>query len=348
MTGAAVVAIGGLGSGDTGIPLWCVCALAFAGVLAVALVVLLGPGLRAERAGRRLRVEELQRYRLLGAVSDRPPDDAAAAPGEGALTTRALSALDRLLRAHHRRAGVVDELERAGLRLRPEEWAAMQIAAVVVPAALLAFVTGSLVAVPLGGALGWFGVRGVVRVRTGRRTAAFEAALPDALQLLAGALRSGFALNQAIGVVVREGVEPVAAEFGRALQEVRLGAELVDALDATSRRMRSYDMELVVMAIRTTREVGGNLAEVLGTTVATMRERVELRGQVRVLSAEGRLSAKLLTGLPVLMVLYLYLFRRDYLRPLYTTGVGYVLDAAGVVLLVLGSLWLNRLTKIEV
>jgi Flp pilus assembly protein TadB len=196
--------------------------------------------------------------------------------------------------------------------------------------------------------LGWIACRVFVRVKTTKRAMAFEAQLPDALQLLAGALRSGFGLNQAIGSIVREGTDPVAGEFSRALTEVRLGAELEDALDALAERMRSDDMRLVVIAIRTAREVGGNLAEVLQTTVTTMRERVQLRGQVRVLSAEGRISARVLVALPILMVLYLLTFRRSYLNPLVTTGPGIGLSIAGVFLLLAGTFWLSRLVKIEV
>jgi tight adherence protein B len=259
-----------------------------------------------------------------------------------------LAAIDRAVRARGQRAQLIDELERSGLRMRPEEWAAVQIAVVVTMAAALGFLVGSVLAVPPGGLVGWIGCRMFVAYKIKKRAAAFEAALPDALQLVAGALRSGFALNQSITAVVREGVEPIAGEFGRALQEVRLGAELVDALDATAKRMNSYDLELVVMCIRTSREVGGNLAEALETTVHTMRERVQLKGQVRVLSAEGRLAAKVLIALPILMALYFYAVRRDYVRVLYTTGTGIVIAIVGVVLLSVGAFWLSRLTKIEV
>lgn len=328
-------------------PLWLVCAIAFCALLMLALGALLGPGVAAQRMAKRARIDEVQRYRLLGAYADESVTDAPHERAENVLATRALAALDHAVRARGQRSRIVDELDRAALRMRPEEWAAIQIAVVVGTAALGVFAFGSVLAVGLG-ALGWAGCRMFLRWRAGRRRAAFEACLPDALQLLAGALRSGFALNQAIGAVVREGIEPIAGEFGRALHEVRLGAELIDALDALAQRMRSYDMELVVMSIRTSREVGGNLAEVLQTTVATMRERVQLRGQVKVLSAEGRLSAKVLTGLPVLMALYLKFFRADYFRVMYTTGTGIVLLVVGSVLLLLGSLWLSRLTKIEV
>ena len=135
------------------------------------------------------------------------------------------------------------------------------------------------------------------------------AALPDALQMLAGALRSGFALNQSIGAVVREGVE--AGPASSVARCRRCGSAPTSTTPSSGGRAHGQLRHgLVVMSIRTSREVGGNLAEVLETTVHTMRERVQLRGQVQVLSAEGRLAAKVLTGLPILMTVYLF-FRRD-------------------------------------
>jgi tight adherence protein B len=176
----------------------------------------------------------------------------------------------------------------------------------------------------------------------------FEAQLADALHLLASSLRAGLTLNSAIATLVREGLEPVSTEFGRAVHEVRLGTTLEDALDGIVRRTDSADMALVVVALRTAREVGGNLAEVLQTTAATMRERAEVRGQVRTLSAEGRFSAKVLVALPLLMAVYLFVFRRTYIAPLYSSGTGIMLLVVGVVLLAVGAFWLSRLTKIEV
>ena len=129
---------------------------------------------------------------------------------------------------------------------------------------------------------------------------------------------------------------------------MRLGAELEESLDDVAARMKCEDLSWVVIAIRISREVGGNLAEVLGTTVKTMRERAELRGQVRVLSAEGRVSARILTALPFVVAVLLLLVRPGYLTPLFHSGGGIALVVMGSVLLVLGTIWLNRLVKIKV
>jgi tight adherence protein B len=112
--------------------------------------------------------------------------------------------------------------------------------------------------------------------------------------------------------------------------------------------MHCEDLRWVVMAIRIAREVGGNLAEVLDNTVETMRERARLRGQVRVLTAEGRLSARILTGLPIFVGTLFILIRPTYVHPLFHTFAGLILFSIGVFELILGAFWLNRLTKIEV
>lgn len=331
----------------SGLPLWLVCTIAFVAMLFVGLYVLLAPMSKRQRVDKQARIDEVHRYRVLGAYSGIVDESVVASPTESALTTKALAVVDRAVRARGQHNRLLFELERAGMRMRPEEWAALQLAITVGAAALAAFVIGP-VGLVIGGVLGWLGCRFFIRRRTSKRLDDFQTQLPDALQMLAGALRTGFALNQALGTVVREGIEPISSEFGRALHEVRLGANLEDALDDVVDRMKSYDLGLVVMAIRTAREVGGNLAEVLQTTVHTMRERVELQGQVRVLSAEGRFSAKVLASLPLLMAAYLLAFKRSYIAPLYTTGAGIALLVGGAFLLVVGMFWLSRLTKIEV
>jgi tight adherence protein B len=120
--------------------------------------------------------------------------------------------------------------------------------------------------------------------------------------LVSGALSAGLSLPQAIDTIMRDGVEPMSGEFRRALVEARLGVDIEDALDGVAERMSSKDFEWVVMAVRIQRQVGGNLSELLLTVSTTLREREFLRRQVRSLSAEGRLSAYILCGLPPLCI----------------------------------------------
>ncbi len=174
------------------------------------------------------------------------------------------------------------------------------------------------------------------------------AALPDTLQLLAGSLAAGYSMPQAVDTVVREANPPISTEFNRAMVETRLGVDLEDALQGIADRMGSVDFAWVVMAIRIQREVGGNLAEVLTTVAATLRERERLRRQVQVLSAEGRLSAWILGGLPIVFALYLLLARPDYLLPMVQNVLGWIMLGMGLILLIVGALWLRKVVKVEV
>jgi Flp pilus assembly protein TadB len=134
----------------------------------------------------------------------------------------------------------------------------------------------------------------------------------------------------------------------RALAETRLGVEMEDALSRVAARMSSKDLAWAVVAIRVQREVGGNLAEVLSTTGATMREREALRRHVRGLAAEGRLSAYILIALPLLVALVMLLTRPSYLVPLVTTALGVAMLIVGIALMVLGTFWMTRIVKVEV
>jgi tight adherence protein B len=185
-------------------------------------------------------------------------------------------------------------------------------------------------------------------IRQSRRENAFLAQLPDTLQLLAGGLKAGYSLPQAMDSVVREAKAPITTEFNRALIETRLGLPAEEALDGIAARTHSRDFSWIVMAIRIQREVGGNLAELLGTVAETLRERERLHRQIRSLSAEGRLSAAILAALPFVFTGYLTLRRPEYLAPLYNEQIGRLLSAVGVVLLLVGMEWMRRAIKVVV
>lgn len=245
-------------------------------------------------------------------------------------------------------ARTADRLDLAGMKASPAEWTLLRFCVSAVLAAVLTLVTTWWLGVPLGILGGWLLTALYMRMRTAKRRAAFADQLPDVLQLVASSLRSGFSLAQSIDAVVREDTQPTAGEFSRALAATRIGAELEGALERVASRMRSADLAWVVMAVRIQRQVGGNLAEVLMNTVVTMRDRAQTRRHVRALSAEGRLSAYVLIGLPVFLAGFLFWFRPEYMRPLYTTLLGMVMLAGAFVLLVLGSLWMRKLVRVEV
>ncbi|GAA1152570.1 type II secretion system F family protein [Nocardioides aquiterrae] len=240
-------------------------------------------------------------------------------------------------------------LEAAGSGLRAAEWLLVHTGVFVV-AGLLGLLLGEgdvplfLVLAALGAVGPWL----YLGVRAGRRRKAFAAAVPDTLQLMSGSLAAGLSLAQAVETVTREGSDPVAGEFRRALVETRLGVPLEDALEGVAERFDSDDLHWAVMAIRIQREVGGNLAELLDTVAATMREREYVRRQVATLSAEGKLSAWVLGCLPGVFFLYLLLTNRDYVMPLFTDPRGVVFLVGGALWLAVGVFWMSRLVKVEV
>jgi tight adherence protein B len=214
---------------------------------------------------------------------------------------------------------------------------------------LLLFATGEqILPAIVGVAIGVIGPFMFLNIRESRRRNAFLAALPDTLQLIAGSLSAGYSLPQAVDVVVKEGNPAIAGEFNRALVETRLGQSVEDSLEGIATRMRSEDFGWVVMAIRIQRDVGGNLSEVLTTVADTLRDRERIRRQVDVLSAEGRLSAVILGGLPLLFAVYLITVRPDYIKVLWNDNIGITLLILGGVLLTVGILWLRKVVRVEV
>ena len=239
-------------------------------------------------------------------------------------------------------------LELAAVSRKPAEWVLLGACGGFLVAAVVSVLVGNIIIGVLVGALaGWLGMRTLLSFLIRRRRSAFAEQLPDLLQLLASSLQSGFSLPQALDAVTSETAQPAGGEFARALAEARLGGDLEDCLETVADRMDSDDMRWMVMAIRIQRGIGGNLAEVVTTIVSTIRERAFLRRQVHALSSEGRLSAYVLVALPIVLGAFLFLTRRTYMRPLYSTTAGELMLAVAAVLLVLGSLLMRQMIKVE-
>ncbi|MFP5219102.1 MAG: type II secretion system F family protein [Actinomycetes bacterium] len=264
------------------------------------------------------------------------------------LTRTALDIADKVATSRNLQDRLTAKLERAAVALSPAEWLLMQAGVAFMVALLLVLLGWNLLVALLVGALvGWFVPRTYLGRKGARRQKAFEERLPDALQMVAGSLSAGYSLAQALDGVVREGTEPLATEFGRALAESRLGVPIETTLQGVAERMGSRDFGWVVMSIRVQREVGGNLAGILTTVTATMRERAGLKRHVKALSAEGRLSAYILLGMPLVLAIYLLALRGEYIQPLYTTFLGIVLIVVAGVLMAVGSFVMSRMVKVE-
>jgi tight adherence protein B len=242
--------------------------------------------------------------------------------------------------------GLNAALERAGITLRPEEFVVLVGCATFTAFAVGFVLSGFLAGMALSLATVVF-AKVHVWLRTTRRQAKFAEQLSDTLQMLSGSLRAGYSLMQAIDAVAREADAPTSEEFGRLVVETRLGRNINDALEAMAHRMGGDDLNWVAQAIQIHREVGGDLAEVLDTVAGTIRERDQIRRQVKALSAEGRLSGWVLLALPMGVGGFIFLTNRPYLAVLTTSLVGWGMLAFLVILLTVGGLWIRHLVKLE-
>ena len=197
-------------------------------------------------------------------------------------------------------------------------------------------------------ALGWF----IPKIWLGRRQSgrlkSFNNQLADTIALMSNSLRSGLSLVQAMEMISREGEPPVADEFQRVVREIGLGVGPQDALLHLVRRVASDDLDLMVIAILVQFEIGGNLSRILDSIASTIRERVKLQGEIRTMSAQGRMAGYVLSGMPVAIGGLLMLIAPSYMGALFTPGPWLVLPAAAVVGIVVGSLVIRKLVAIEV
>jgi tight adherence protein B len=267
---------------------------------------------------------------------------------ENSLVQRAVDITSNLAQRAGTLAKVEALLEQANLPLRPAE-AIFFYAAAVVLVGLMALIGAPSLPVGIMAALILAAAPLVVLNQMKKqRLKAFEAQLPDTLNLLAGSLRAGYSFLQGVEAVAQETSDPMARELRRVIAEARLGRPLEEALQDVATRMQSLDFDWAVMAIRIQREVGGNLAELLSTVADTMVQRSRIRGEVRTLTAEGRLSAVIMGLLPLGIGGFMFISAPEYIGTLFSSVVGWAMIAGAGIAGVVGFGWLQKIIKIEV
>jgi tight adherence protein B len=262
------------------------------------------------------------------------------------LTSRVTSLIEALLKRRNRSVGVAGALELAGLKVRPAEFVLLVVVGGVLLTGVGMIIGGGFLAFVLAVATPFLARFGL-RLLASRRRRQFADQLDDTLQLLAGGLRAGHSLLRAIDAVSGESEAPTSEEFTRIMNETRLGRDLGEALDDAAERTKSEDFSWVAQAIAIHREVGGNLADVLDQVGQTIRERNQIRGQVKALSAEGKISAIVLMVLPFGLGGILLVISPGYMDPFVESPVGMVLMGVSVVLLTLGGLWLRKVVSFK-
>ena len=312
----------------------------FVAVLLLLLVLLpkAGKVRAAKRLERGLRIYGRGRERALEQRHTRPSQT---------LTERAVKLVGKLPKPAGLEDRIQEDLDRAAWPMRANEFMVLTAASAILGVLALAGLSRN----PLWAVIGLVGGAippTILSMRIQRRRQAFMEQLPSTLQLLAGSLQAGYGLLQAVDTVVKEADAPTSEEFARVLTESRLGLPLDEALESMAQRLDSEDFHWVVLAINIQRQIGGNLAELLTTVAATIRSREQVRRQVRVLSAEGRISAWVVGAMPFVVGGALALINPGYLNELLTRPVGRLMLLAGLVLIGIGVLVLRRMVRINV
>ncbi len=315
-------------------------------ILTSAGIILLVVGL--DRALRHDRTALDKRLRRYGGRAYQLTDEEQKQAASAAVTQLLAKRVEASISGRTFAAALQTDLARANLKLTVGEFLIMQVAAAAVIGMLAWLISGALFVGSIFGALGWF----IPKIWLGRRQAgrlkSFNNQLGDTISLMSNSLRSGLSLVQSMEMISREAEAPISEEFQRVVREIGLGVGPQEALIHLGRRVASDDLELLVIAILVQFEIGGNLSRILDSIANTIRERVKLQGEIRTMSAQGRMAGWVLSGLPVAIGGLLMLIAPSYMGALFTPGPWLALPAAALIGIVMGSFVINKLVAIEV
>ena len=248
---------------------------------------------------------------------------------------------------------IARDLARADLKLKVAEYFALYVISVFLGALILGFLGGRHpVSFLIGAVIGTFVPRFYVKRQQRQRLNRFNDQLSDMLNLMVNGLRAGYSTMQAMEAVSRELPSPISDEFRRVVQEMQLGVPMETALDNLLRRIPSDDLDFVITAINVQREVGGNLSEILDSISFTIRERVRIKGEIRVMTAQVRASGTLLAIIPIILTLILWFLNREYLMSFFTQAplpwCGWASVGLIVVMISSGYFAMMKIADIEV
>ncbi|MDR7866088.1 MAG: type II secretion system F family protein [Sporomusaceae bacterium] len=240
------------------------------------------------------------------------------------------------------------KLIQAGLPLKGAEFMVICVGTMAAGAAGLFLVSGGKTVMALTGvAIGYMLPVLILRVKAARRVRLFNNQLGDTLIMVANSLRTGYSFLQAVEMVSREMAPPISVEFARLLKEMSLGVTTEEALANMGERLASDDLDLVITAVLIQRQLGGNLAEVLDNIAGTIRARIKLKGEIRTLTAQGRISGLIIGVLPFALAVFIFLVNPGYMNTLFTHPIGKMMLAAALVSQVIGLLLVRKIVNIE-
>lgn len=253
--------------------------------------------------------------------------------------------------------GIAKELAQADLKVKPGEYIAARVIVALGGGFLMWYFNRNAglilmwLFILVGAFVGYMAPRFWVRRQQSKRLIKFNEQLADMLNLMVNGLRAGYSTLQALEAVSKEMPAPISDEFRRVVQEVQLGLGVEPALENLLRRIPSEDLDLVITAMNVQREVGGNLAEILDTISYTIRERVKIKGEIRVLTAQVMISGKFLSMLPIFIALVLWFLNRDYMMQFFnpeTRPAGMIALGIAGMMVAAGYFVMSNIANIEV
>jgi tight adherence protein B len=238
---------------------------------------------------------------------------------------------------------VEENLMQADIAMRPTEFILLRLVLALVGFMLGFYGTSYIHSGILLAAAGYIIPSIFVRVHQNRRRVKFVTQLADALMLLTNSLRSGYGFLKGLELVAKEMSDPISKELNRMLREINLGATVDQALQNLGRRINSPDLDIVISAYLVQKDVGGNLTEIMEKVAETIRERLRIQGDIRVLTAQGKLSGMIVGSLPIVLLLFFVIKTPDYFAPMIGpptyTLIGGLTVPVGVLLLICGGIW---------
>jgi len=250
------------------------------------------------------------------------------------------------------RRGIIKPLEdkmlKASLPLRGEEYLILWLLSTIVPGLLFFLVTKKLLSGVVICFIGFFVPPLLVKRAEQQKLKRFNQQLIDALSIISNSLRAGYSFMQAIELVSKEMPDPIRKEFGRTFREISLGTTLEEALHKLGRRVTSDDLELIITAVLIQRQIGGNLAEIMDNISDTIRDRIRIQGEIKTLTAQGRLSGMVIGLIPLFLIGMMFLLNPEYLLPLFKSSLGLLMFSVGIVGEIIGIIIIKKIVSIDI
>lgn len=242
---------------------------------------------------------------------------------------------------------IFNELILADIMMKPEEFCLVWLVLTFVPAGLAALFKAGLMPSATLAAVGAFLPILFIKIKKGRRIKAFEGQLGDTLIMICNGLKSGFSFQQTMENVANDMPPPIGIEFGRVCNEIRYGATMEEALNNMVDRVKSSDLMLVVSAVLIQRTTGGNLSEILTTISQTIKDRIQIKGEISSITAQGRMSGMIIGALPICIAAVLMVVNPDYMSTFFTTTAGKIMLAVSAVMEIIGFFAIRKVVTIE-